>query len=59
LAAPAAAVGSLALAGKSMVMKAGDVATNPPGTSSGASTGASDPMQESPMKQPPSYSSRS
>lgn len=59
VAAPAAAVGSLALAAKSMVMKTGDVATNPPGTSPGALHGASSPIQESPMKQPPSYSSRS
>ncbi|KJK11746.1 hypothetical protein UB45_10840 [Terrabacter sp. 28] len=51
LAAPAAAI---ALGAKAAAVKAGDTATNPPGTASPASA-----VQEAPMKQQPTYSTRS
>ncbi|KRC90075.1 hypothetical protein ASE25_11335 [Terrabacter sp. Root85] len=58
LAAPAAAVAGVALGGKAIAMKAGDVATNPPGVSSPGG-GPSAAIQESPLKQPLTHGSRS
>lgn len=59
VAAPAAALAAVALGAKSMVAKAGDVATSPQGQSAGGAHQQSSPVQESPTKQPPAYSSRS
>ncbi|MGO4363328.1 type IV secretion system protein [Terrabacter sp. RAF57] len=59
LAAPAAAVAGVALGAKAAVMKAGDVATNPPGVSESPTSGASSAVQETPMRQPLTHTSRS
>ena len=58
LAAPAAAVAGLALGAKAVAMKAGDVATNPPGASGSPSSGAGSAVKEAPMKRPLTHSSR-
>jgi len=59
LAAPAAAVAGVALGAKAVAMKAGDVATNPPGVSSPGGGGPGAAVQETPMKQPLTHGSRS
>lgn len=59
LAAPAAAVAGVALGAKAVAMKAGEVATNPPGVSASPSGGAGSAVQEAPMRQPLTHTSRS
>ncbi|GAA2501608.1 type IV secretion system protein [Terrabacter carboxydivorans] len=59
VAAPAAALAGVALGGKSLITKAGNIAANPPGQPVGTAPASSSPIQESPMKHPPTYSSRS